>query len=87
METPEEACCTIDYLRHKEIYEERRARFAAAPETAVTVHQAQMRLIADHHKEARVPGGYTITCDEPVERSGAGTGPAPLQFLVASVGF
>jgi hypothetical protein len=47
---------------------------------------AKIRPIKDHYKEAQVPGGYTIACDEPVERGGLGKGLAPLQYLVASVG-
>jgi len=86
MEEKEDSCCAIDYERHKAIFEERRQGFAEHPERAVAVHQARIRLIQDHYKEARVPGGYTIVCDEPAERGGAGKGPAPLQYLVASVG-
>lgn len=86
LEEKEEACCSIDYAHHKEIFERRRQAYAKNPEQAVTVHQAQIRLLRDQHKEAKVPGGYTIVCDEPVERGGSGLGPAPLQFLVASVG-
>jgi hypothetical protein len=43
-------------------------------------------LIQDHYKEAEVPGGYTIKCDEPAERGGMGKGPAPVQYLVSAVG-
>jgi hypothetical protein len=86
LEEAEEACCSIDYARHKEIFEKRRQAYAKNPEQAVTVHEAEIRLIRDQFKEAKVPGGYTIRCDEPVERGGTGQGPAPLQFLVASVG-
>ena len=86
MDDKEESCCTIDYQHHKEIFEQRRQTFLAEPEKAVTTHRAQIRLIQDHYKEARVPGGYTIACDEPVERGGLGKGPAPLQYLVSSVG-
>ena len=82
----EEACCTIDYAHHKKIFEQRRAAYAQDPEKAVTVHEAKVRLIEDHLKEAKVPGGYTISCDEPVARGGKGQGPAPLQLLVSSVG-
>ena len=82
----EEACCTIDYAHHKEIFEQRRAAYAREPDKAVTVHEARIRLIEDHFKEARVPGGYTILCDEPTQRGGQGRGPAPLQLLVSSVG-
>lgn len=84
---PEESCCSIDYERHREIFEQRRQAFLDHPEAAVTVHRAQIRLVGDHLKEARVPGGYTIVSDEPVERGGQGAGPAPLQYLVAAVGF
>ncbi len=83
---PEESCCTIDYARHKEIFERRRAAYAQDPEKAVTVHEARIRLVENHLKEAKVPGGYTIMCDEPPERGGGGRGPAPLQLLVSSVG-
>jgi hypothetical protein len=86
MEQKEESCCTIDYQHHKEIFEQRRTAFLKDPEKAVTTHHAKIRLIQDHYKEAEVPGGYTIKCDEPVERGGEGKGPAPLQYLVASVG-
>lgn len=86
MDEKEESCCTIDYRRHKEIFEARRQAFLEDPAKAVTTHRAEIRLIQDHYKEARVPGGYTIACDEPVARGGLGKGPAPLQFLVASVG-
>jgi hypothetical protein len=82
----EESCCSIDYQHHKEIFEQRRQAFLKDPDKAVTVHQAKIRLIQDHYKEARVSGGYFIACDEPVERGGLGKGPAPLQYLVASVG-
>ena len=87
MEEKEESCCSIDYEHHKEIFEKRRRAAMENPEKAVTVHQAKIRLVKDHFKEAQVPGGYTISCDEPVERGGMGNDPAPLQFLVASVGF
>jgi hypothetical protein len=86
MDNKEESCCTIDYQHHKEIFERRRQAFLKDPEKAVTTHQAKIRLIKDHYKEAHVPGGYTIGCDELVERGGLGKGPAPLQYLVASVG-
>jgi hypothetical protein len=86
MDEKEQSCCTIDYQRHKEIFEMRRAAFLKEPETAVTTHQAAIHLIRDHYKEAKVPGGYTIACDEPRVRGGSGKGPAPLQYLVASVG-
>ena len=86
MDEKEERCCTIDYQHHKEIFEQRRQAFIKNPDKAMTAHQAKIRLIKDHYKEAQVPGGYTIACDEPVERGGSGYGPAPLQYLVASVG-
>jgi hypothetical protein len=86
MDKKEESCCTIDYQHHKEIFEQRRQAFLKDPEKAVTTHQAKIRLIKDHYKEAQVPGGYTIACDEPAERGGSDKGPAPLQYLVASVG-
>ncbi|HXV83624.1 MAG TPA: hypothetical protein VEG60_27525 [Candidatus Binatia bacterium] len=86
MNEKEESCCTIDYQRHKEIFERRREIFLKDPSKAVTRHEAKIRLIKDHYKEAQVPGGYTIACDEPAERGGSGQGPAPLQYLVASVG-
>ena len=86
MDRKEESCCTIDYHHHKKIFEQRRQAFLKNPEQAVTMHQAKIRLIKDHYKEAQVPGGYTIACDEPAERGGSGQGPAPLQYLVASVG-
>lgn len=82
----EESCCSIDYEHHREIFERRREAFVEHPEMAVTVHQAKIRLVKDHFKVAQLPGGYTISCDEPVERGGTGKGPAPLQYLVASVG-
>lgn len=82
----EDACCTIDYEHHKEIFEQRRAVYAKDPTKAVTVHQAEIRLVENHYKEARVPGGYTIHCDEPAVRGGQGRGPAPLQLLVSSIG-
>jgi hypothetical protein len=68
MDDKEESCCTIDYEHHKEIFERRRQAFLKDPEKAVTTHQAKIRLIKDHYKEAQVPGGYAIACDEPVER-------------------
>jgi hypothetical protein len=86
MDEKEESCCTIDYQRHRKIFEQRRQTFLKDPEKAVTTHRANIRLIQDHYKEARVSGGYTIACDEPAERGGLGKGPAPLQYLVASVG-
>lgn len=86
MDEREESCCSIDYQHHKEIFEKRRSDYLANPEKAVAVHQAKIRLIQDHFKEAQVPGGYTILCDEPAERGGSGKGPAPLQYFVASVG-
>ena len=86
MEEKEESCCTIDYQHHKEIFEARKQAFFKDPEKAVTTHRAEIRLIRDHYKEAQVPGGYVIQCDEPVERGGLGKGPAPLQYLVSSIG-
>jgi len=86
MNEKEESCCTIDYQHHKEIFEKRRQVFLKDPDKAVTTHQAKIRLIRDHYKEAKVPGGYVIGCDEPAERGGTGKGPAPLQYLVSSVG-
>jgi hypothetical protein len=86
MNEKEESCCSIDYQHHKEIFEQRRQAFLDDPEKAVTRHQAKIRLIKDHYKEAQIAGGYTIACDEPVERGGTGKGPAPLQYLIASVG-
>jgi hypothetical protein len=86
MDEKENSCCTIDYQHHKEIFEQRRQTFLKDPEKAVTTYRAKIRLIQDHYKEAQVPGGYTIVCDEPKERGGSAKGPAPLQYLVASVG-
>ena len=86
MDENEQGCCSIDYRQHKDIFEKRRQEFLKNPETAVTKHEATIRLIRDHYKEAKVPGGYTIACDEPVERGGMGKGPAPLQYFVSSVG-
>lgn len=86
-EKDETACCSIDYRHHKEIFEKRRSAFMKNPETAIAVHEATIRLVNDHLKEARVPGGYTILCDEPEVRGGTAKGPAPLQYFVASVGF
>jgi hypothetical protein len=86
MDETEEGCCSIDYRRHKEIFERRREEYRENPEKAVTVHQAEIRLLRDQYKEARVPGGFTIQCDEPEARGGDGKGPAPLQYFVASVG-
>jgi len=86
MDDKTESCCTIDYLHHKAIFEQRRQAFLEDPAKAVTTHEARIRLIQDHYKEAKVPGGYTIACDEPAERGGMGKGPAPLQYLVASIG-
>ena len=83
----EEACCSIDYQHHREIFEKRRQAYMENPEKAVTVHQSRIRLIKDQLKEAQVPGGYTISCDEPVKRGGTGKGPAPLQYLVSAIGF
>ena len=87
LDEKEESCCSIDYELHSEIFERRRRAFLGDPEKAVTVHQAKIRLIKDHFKEAQVPGGYVIACDEPAERGGTGKGPAPLQYLVSAVGF
>ncbi len=87
LDEKEESCCSIDYEHHREIYERRRRAFLEHPEEAVTVHQAKIRLVKDHFKEAQVPGGYMIACDEPAERGGTGKGPAPLQYLVSAVGF
>jgi hypothetical protein len=78
LDEKEESCCSIDYEHHREIYERRRRAFLEHPEEAVTVHQAKIRLVKDHFKEAQVPGGYMIACDEPTERGGTGKGPAPL---------
>ena len=87
LDDQEESCCSINYQHHREIYEKRRRTFMEHPEEAVTVHQARIRLIKDHLKEAQVPGGYTISCDEPAQRGGTGKSPAPLQYLVSAVGF
>ena len=70
MDEKEASCCTIDYEHHKEIFEKRRQVFLKDPDKAVTTHQATIRLIRDHYKEAKVPGGYVIGCDEPAERGG-----------------
>ncbi len=86
-EETEESCCSINYEYHREIFERRRQRFSEQPDEAVTVHQAKIRLLQDHFKEASVPGGYSIVSDEPKERGGTGKGPAPLQYLVSAVGF
>ena len=67
MDEKEESCCTIDYQRHREIFEQRRQAFLKDPEKAVTIHRAKIRLIQDHYKEARVSGGYMIACDEPAK--------------------
>ena len=86
MAKKDESCCTIDYQHHKKIFDQRRQIFLNDPSKAVTTHEAKIRLIKDHYKEAQVLGGYAIACDEPPERGGSGLGPAPLQYLVASVG-
>jgi hypothetical protein len=83
----DESCCSIDYAHHKEVFEKRRQAYNADPSTAVTVHEARIRLVNDHLKEAKTSEGYTILCDEPQSRGGTGKGPAPLQYFVASIGF
>ena len=55
MDEKEESCCTIDYEHHKEIFEKRRRGFLKDPDKAVTTHQAKIRLIRDHYREAKVP--------------------------------
>lgn len=67
MEETDESFCTIDYEHHKEIFEKRRQAYLKDPDKAVTTHQAKIRLIRDHYKEAKVPGGYVIGCDDPAE--------------------
>src|SRR5207244_2795320 len=61
MDKKEESCCTIDYQHHKEIFEQRRQAFLKDPEKAVTTHQAKIRLIKDHYKEAQVPGTVAVS--------------------------
>ena len=51
------------------------------------MHEACIRLVNDHLKEAKTSEGYTILCDEPESRGGTGKGAAPLQYFVASIGF
>jgi hypothetical protein len=74
MDDKGESCCTIDYQHHKEIFETRRQTFSKDPAKAVTTHQAKIRLIQNHYKEAKVPGDYMIACDEPAERGGRARG-------------
>ena len=61
----DESCCSIDYAHHKEVFEKRREAFRADPSKAITVHEARIRLLGDHLKEAKTSEGYTILCDEP----------------------
>lgn len=49
MDDKEAICCSIDYRHHKEIFEQRRRAFLQDPQTAVTIHQAKIRLIQDHY--------------------------------------
>ncbi len=86
-ELDDPGCCSIDYSHHKAVFERRREVYREDPSKAVTVHEACIRLVNDHLKEAKTSEGYTILCDEPESRGGTGKGAAPLQYFVASIGF
>jgi uncharacterized OsmC-like protein len=65
---------------------EQQDRARQDPVGAKLVTRAQIRLVEDQLKEARV-GEYTIRCDEAKSRRGGGTAPSPLQYFVAAIGF
>jgi len=52
-ETDDPGCCSIDYGHHKAVFERRQRAYREDPSKAVTVHEARVRLVNDHLKEAR----------------------------------
>ena len=75
----------IDLAKFREVMRSSQERGRANPGRRI-VSRAKITLIEDQLKEARV-GDYTLICDEARSRKGAGTGPGPLSYFIAAIGF
>lgn len=76
----------IDTDKFMRVQNETRAAARSDPERAKITARAQLRLVRDQLKEARVLN-HTLLCDEAVERGGGGSAPTPLHYFVAATGF
>jgi uncharacterized OsmC-like protein len=74
----------IDRRRIREAHEARRAEYRETPRPLSI--RADVRVLQDHLKEARI-GSFVITSDEGPIVGGGGTAPTPLSYFVASLGF
>ena len=75
----------IDRERYREHYQRLQER-ARNPVASKNVVRARVRLVENQLKEGQL-GNHVVYADEPLERGGTDKGPAPLEYLVASVGF
>lgn len=64
----------------------RAAKSALAPGERRVTTRAVISIVEDTKLEGRL-GHFSVHSDEPLERGGDDTGPSPLQFLMAAVGF
>jgi len=76
----------IDLPTFRETMREQQEIARQGPEGYKLTQRANIRLIENQLKEARV-GEYTILCDEAKARRGGGQAPSPLQYFVAAIGF
>ena len=76
----------IDRARFRAVHEDAKDQVSRNAMPSMLVVRASVRLVENQLKEGRL-GEHMVVCDEAVERGGTGKGPAPLEYLVASVGF
>ena len=76
----------IDLAKFRLTMRESQERARNNPEGHTITSRAQIRLLDDQLKEARV-GEYTILCDEARSRRGGGKAPGPLGYFMAAIGF
>jgi uncharacterized OsmC-like protein len=73
----------VDLNRLRQVYDRSREAIASNPNFTM---RAVAELDEDLHLVARI-GRFTIESDEPVERGGGDTAPAPLHYFLAGVAF
>lgn len=76
----------IDLAKFKAVQDQARARVARSGSAPKLVTRARIHLIRDQLKEAEAQG-FTIRCDEAVDRGGGGSAPTPLGYFISAIGF
>lgn len=77
----------VDLVRQQaEIDRIRAEKSKLAPADRLVTTRATVRVVADTRLEGRL-GRFVVNSDEPPIRGGDDTAPAPLQYLMAAVGF